>query len=180
MLAIDLSNNAWITNSNDSIASAAVPSAGVVAALNGSTSTGLAGNGGGSGAIGYYVNNTPIGIAIDGSNHVFVSSGTTNPVSATILLGARSVARLSATGGTGFIFSNQTSATPPNSTPGGQALLAVDANSSVGSGGMVWALNFNACKVQGNYQPTITPWGTINEFMATDLSSPSGSEAVRA
>jgi hypothetical protein len=177
-LAIDLSNNAWITNSNDSISTVAVPSAGVVAALNGSTSTGLAGNGGGSGATGYYVNNTPIGIAIDGSNHVFVSSGTTNAVDAAGLLGARSVARLSATGGTGFAFSNQTSATAPNSTPGGQALLAVDANSSVGSGGMVWALNFDACKVQGNYQATITPWGTINEFMATDLASPSGSEAV--
>jgi hypothetical protein len=177
-IAIDLSNNAWITDSNDSIATPAVPSAGAVAVLNGSTSTGLAGNGGGSGATGYYVNNTPIGIAIDGSDHVFISSGTTNAVSATTILGARSVAKLSANGGTGFVFSNQSSAAAPNSTPGGQALLAIDANSSVGAGGMVWALNSSGCKVQGNYQATITPWGTINEFMDVDLSSPTGSEAV--
>jgi hypothetical protein len=177
-LAIDLSNNAWITNSNDTIAVAAVPSAGVVAVLNGSTATGVAGDGGGSGATGYYTNYTPTGIAIDGSDHVFISSGTTNAVSAASLLGARSVAKLFASGGTGFVFSNQTSAAAPNSTPGGQALLAIDANSNVGAGGMVWALNSNGCKVQGNYQATTTPWGTINEFMDVDLSSPTGSEAV--
>ncbi len=177
-IAIDLLNNAWITDSSDSIAIAAVPSGGVVAVLNGSTSTGLAGSGGGSGATGYYTNYEPVGIAIDGSDHVFISSGTTSAVSAATLLGARSVAKLSASGGTGFVFSNQTTAAAPNSTPGGQALLAIDTNSSVGAGGMVWALNFDACKVQGNYQPTTTPWGTVNEFMDVDLSSPTGSEAV--
>lgn len=177
VVAIDLSNNAWITNSADPIAVAAVPSGGTVAVLGGSTSTGLAGAGGGSGTTGYYTNYTPIGIAIDGSNNVFISSGTTSSVSAATLLGARSVAKMSANGGTGFVFSNQTTTTAPNSTPGGQALLAVDANSSVGAGGMVWALNFNSCKVKGNYE-TSTPWGTINEFMGADLSSPSGSEAV--
>jgi hypothetical protein len=179
VVAIDLSNNAWITNSADPIAVAAVPSGGTVAVLSGSSSTGLAGSGGGSGTTtGYYTNYTPIGLAIDGSNNVYVSSGTTSSVNAATLLGARSVAKLSANGGTGFVFSNQTTTTAPNSTPGGQALLAVDANNSVGAGGMVWALNFNSCKVKGNYQPTTTPWGTINEFMSADLSSPSGSEAV--
>jgi hypothetical protein len=177
VVAIDLANNAWIANSADSIAIAAVPSGGTVGVLNGSSGTGLAGSGGGSGSTGYYTNVTPTGLAIDGTNHVFVSSGTTSSVNAATLLGARSIAKL-ASDGTGFIFSNQTTTTAPNSTPGGQALLAVDTNSGVGAGGMVWALNFNSCKVKGNFQPTTTPWGTINEFMDTDLTSPTGSEAV--
>lgn len=175
-VAVDLTNNAWIANSADAIAIAAVPSGGAVAVLNGSTGTGLAGLGGSSGSTGYYVNYTPTGLAIDGSNNVFVSSGTTTSVGAT-LLGARSVAKLGAAGGTGFTYSNETTTTAPNSTPGGQALLAIDTNNNIGAGGMVWALNFDVCKIAGNYA-AITPWGTINEFLASNLSSPNGSEMV--
>ena len=170
VVAIDLTNNAWIANSTDPIAVATVPSSGTVAVLNGSSATGI----GGSGSTGYYVNYTPIGMAIDGSNNVFVSSGTTSGAGST-LLGARSTAKLAAADGSGFIYSNSASNAAPNSTGGGQALLAIDTNTNVGAGGMVWALNFNDCKIKGNYA-AITPWGTINEYMASNLSSPNGSE----
>ncbi len=175
VVAIDLNNNAWITNDLQAVGT---PVASSVAVFTGSTTSGTGGTGGGSGSTGYYVGDTPWGVAVDGSNNVYVSNGATPSTS---VMDGRSIAKLTASNGT-YAYSTSSVATAPSALPGGQALLAVDTNTNV-SGGIVWAANYNTCKVAGQFfigtvgstSVTSTPFGLLSQYN-TSLGTLSGSE----
>jgi hypothetical protein len=88
-------------------------------------------------------------------------------------MAGRSMGELNASTGA-FSFSTSTSisgiaanttgtlATNPYGMPGGQALIAIDANPNV-TGGIVWGVVYNTLKVVGQFNAT-TPFGLINLY----------------
>jgi hypothetical protein len=178
-VAIDLNNRAWLSNYGDAATIATGVTTGSVGVFTGSTAAGTAGTGGGSGSTGFYVGAGPQGIAVDGSNNVFVVNSTSQ--ASTVLDGA-SLASLISSPGTSadgtYAYSTSTTTTAPYRTPGGtnSTFLAIDTNPNV-TGGIVWASDANACKVTGQYNAS-TYFGTLNLFADTTLAPLAGSDAV--
>lgn len=174
-LAIDLNNRAWITNDD----TGGTPTGSTVAVFTGSTATGSAGAGGGVGSTGFFVGEFPVGIAIDGSNNVFLSNSASPTI--TVLDGA-AIQKLTSAPGTAndgtYVYSTSMSAASPNRIPGGASLLAVDTNANV-TGGIVWGTSLNGCKITtGQYGTTNTYYSAITLFSASADAPLPGSEAV--
>ena len=163
-VAIDLNNRAWIANYGDSATVGTGITTGSVGVFTGSTGSGVAGTNGGSGSTGFYVGASPAGVAVDGSNNVFVLNGASQGTS---VLDGASLSSLVSSPGTSadgtYTYSTSTVATAPDRIPGGGTdLLAIDTNSNV-TGGIVWASDSNACKITGQFNAA-TYFGTVNQF----------------
>ena len=176
VVAVDLNNRAWIANeaeNNPGLVGATSTSVMSVGVFTGANSAGSGGTGGAPAAsTGYLVGFQPWGIAIDGSNNVFVSN--TGTASATVLDG-RSLAKLAAADGSYSYSTSTVAATGTNTLPGGQALLAVDTNTS---GPFVLVSNFNTCKVQGQFNTATTPFGLISIYSDATDQAVSASEVA--
>jgi hypothetical protein len=179
-VAIDLANRAWIANESDAYAATATQTTGSVAVFTGSTTTGTGGGHGGIGSTGFYVGDLPFGIAVDGTNNVFVINSAS---AGTSVLDGSSLASLvsapgSASDGT-YTYSTSSATAAPNRTQGGGSeFVAIDANANA-TGGIVWVNDSNACKVQGQFNAASgTYFGEVNQFAGSTLAPLSGSDAV--
>jgi len=179
-IAIDLANNAWVTNGDTAAGTigATATSTSSVAVFNGSTAAGTGGTGGGSVKGGFFVGLTPYDIAIDPSNNVLVYNGGT--LSSADLAGA-SLSRM-ANDGTGFVYSTSASTTSPNRTPGAQSRLALDANTTVtgGTDGVAWIISSQGCAITGAYGSGSTKWSPISQFNANTVAALPNSNVVSA
>ncbi|MDR3735571.1 MAG: hypothetical protein P4L10_08555 [Acidobacteriaceae bacterium] len=174
IVQIDLNNKPWVTLNN--MTTGAVPTPGMVLSVAGSSSTQTGGTGATSmsSAAAYYTNYQPVGLAIDGNNNIYVASGTTSSISQTTLMNARSVSKMAADG-TNYVYSTSSGTvdtTAAYTTPGSQALLAIDTNTAAASGGQLWAISFNTCKTANpNYgAAATTPWGVASMYALTTLA----------
>jgi hypothetical protein len=174
IVQIDLNNKPWVTLNN--MTTGAIPAPGMVLSVAGSSSTQTGGTGATamSSAAAYYTNYQPVGLAIDGNNNIYVASGTTSSISQATLMNARSVSKMAADG-TNYVYSTSSftsDTTAAYSTPGSQALLAIDTNTAAASGGQLWAISFNTCKTGNpNYgAAATTPWGVASMYALTTLA----------
>lgn len=170
LLAIDLNNNAWVS---DTGLTAGVPTSTPVAFVPGSTSSQKNGTGSIVPTVtGFWSNYTTLGIAIDGSNNVYTASSASSSLNQATLMNQRSVGKMAADG-SGYTYSTSasTSQFPPTNTPGGTTLLAVDANNTAVAGGILWALDSSTCKVQGQGVNATTTWGLLNEYSASAVTT---------
>jgi hypothetical protein len=183
-VAVDLNNRAWIANEGQTTGT---PSASSVAVISGAINSGSSGSFGGTGtATGFYSGLTPWGLAIDGSNNVFVAQ--TGTAGSTELDG-RSVGKfVSNSGGASdgtYTYSTSTASSPgpaPNQIPGAQASVAIDTNPDV-TGGIVWTVSYNTCKsTVGTLAPsgTAVPYGLINLNSPVTVQSLADSETTTA
>lgn len=175
MVAIDINNNAWVNNYGDS---AGTPAGSSIAWFNGSTGPGVGGSQPTPG--GYYVGNSPWGLAIDGSNNAFVAI--TSQAGGSTSLNYRSLAKLNTTSGAYTVNTTLYGATPPNQSPGGQTVIAIDTNTNAtgGTGGLLWAVSNSTCKVKGNYFAASTTFGLLSQFNTNTLAAPNASEIATA
>ena len=179
-VAIDLNNQAWVTNEGD--VATGTPTAGTatstgdVAVFTGSTAAGTGGTGGGAVSGGYFVGGYPWSLAVDGSNNVWV----VNSGSATTSLDYASISKMTNTGSS-YVYSTSASTSAPNRVSGGSAgaatFIAIDNNSAV-PGGIIWVENPQGCAMSGKYGSSSTKWGSFNEFQGSTDTSLTGSEAV--
>jgi hypothetical protein len=174
-VAIDLTNRAWVANNADSAASAYNAKVGTTTVLVGSVgvfpgSTGAGVNGVGGNATltnstGYVTGAQPYGLAIDGSNNVFISF---NQAVASNVFEGQSFAKMSAADGSGYTVTSGANSQLPAT---GAAYLDLDTNPSV-TGGIVWASNSLACTVtgqlysgtQGTTTGNVTSYGLISQY----------------
>ena len=172
-VAIDLTNRAWVANTVDSVSAPAAKSGTTTVALGsvgifpGSTAAGTGAVGGNAtltNGVGYFTGAQPFGLAFDGSNNVFMSL---IAPTATGTFEGLSVAKMSATDGSGYTVGTGTNAGLPAA---GQTYLDVDTNADV-TGGIVWASNFTACPVTGTLfsgpttaASTTTNYGLISQY----------------
>ena len=178
VVAVDLNNGAWIANEGETtstgVSGGATVTAGDVANFTGSTGPGSNSLGGGTVGVGYITGYQPWGVAVDGSNNLFVTA-TATPSSS--IFEGRTLDKIAVSNGT-YTYSTQTTpATGTNSLPGGQAFVAVDANNA--NGPFVWVSNYNSCKVQGQFN-AVTPFGVISLYNDGTDSAVSGSEIATA
>jgi hypothetical protein len=189
MIAIDTGNNAWVANYS---ASSGTPAAGSVAFFTGSTGVGIAGSANG----GYFVGNSPWGIAIDGHNNVYVSN------TGNAGMDPLSVGKF-ATGTGTYTYSTSSNAAAPNELPnvkavaGGPgtgnspfnyygtgswtAVLAVDTNTAVtgGADGILWTASPACVTMSSQYDSTANiAWGAVDMFNADTLNPLADAEAT--
>ncbi len=169
MVAVDTTNNVWVANFGNT---SGTPAAGTLATFTGSTGVGVAGSSSG----GYYVGNSPFGIAIDGHNNVYESNiGTTG-------MDPLSIGKIAA--GTGSY--TYTTGQIPNTKLGGGNVqlspLAIDTNTTTTGGldGILWSASTGACQAANpSYlSGDVAAWGVIDMFDADTLGELSGSEVV--
>lgn len=179
-VAVDLNNRAWVANFGDAATGGTVvstatppvtstPTTGTVGIFSAATAPGIAGVGGTLGASGYFVGSGPWGVAIDGTNNVFVANTTT---ASTSVLDGRSLARLAAADGT-YTYSTNGATTSQSSLAGGSTLLAIDTNTTP----IVYAPSILGCHVQGQFN-AVTYFGLIGEFSDATVQPLLGSDIV--
>ncbi|MES2390977.1 MAG: hypothetical protein V4555_05010 [Acidobacteriota bacterium] len=183
VVSIDLANQAWVANYGDSTSGGTPATAGTVGVFGPSTGAGVAG----TGATGYFVGYRPWGMAIDGSNNIYVANV---GAPAAAVLDGRSVGKMSATNGSGWSYSTsglagQTAtgkvSSTPTGLPGAQAVLVVDNNPNGGANGFVWVASDTACSVQGNYNVAAgTNFGMLNLYTANNLTATTNSTLTTA
>jgi len=164
-LAVDLLNRPWATNTPDAPAGKSGTTTVTVSSIGvfpGSTQAGVNATGGNAtltNGTGYFVGAQPFGLTIDGSNNVFMSL---IAPTATATFEGLSFAKMSATDGSGYTIATGTNAGIPAA---GQAFLDIDTNPDV-TGGIVWASNFTACSVAGQFYASagVTAYGLLSQY----------------
>jgi hypothetical protein len=166
-IAIDMSNNVWVTDNRDATPAGSAPAAGSVAYLQGSTGPGAAPSGS---ITGYYTGGGPDGIAIDGNNNVFIASVSSNNAS------DYSVDEFVNGSGTSYTYSEN--GKPANTYPyrvfGGATKVALGQFSTItntyggatfaNDGSLLWVAAYTGCSISGS-----TTLGSFEQYTSRDL-----------